>query len=254
MTPIVIKLGGSVVTDKNTPFKVNDDLIDTISKEVYASNRHDIVLIHGGGSVGHYIAKKIGFEEGTPSKPEALSYILLEMDKLTAKILSHLVENGNPTISLPTHAIAKIRKDGSAELNMDAIKICLIGEFMPLLKGDLVLSENGSHRIVSGDYLAAEISKQLSAEKLIMCIDQDGVVGPDGNLVEELSLAQPYQNLIWPDDIARTDVTGGMRAKLEALKEVVQLGIPVSLLCPARRGRLLNAITGKPFRGTRVVR
>ena len=28
MNPLVIKLGGSVVTDKNVPFKVNDDLIE----------------------------------------------------------------------------------------------------------------------------------------------------------------------------------------------------------------------------------
>ena len=253
MKPIVIKLGGSVVTDKNVPFKVNDDLIESVSKEIFEANRRDIVLIHGGGSVGHYVAKKIGFSPTSPSKPESLSYLLLEMDKLTAKILSHLVENGNPSLSLPTHSIATIRADGSMDLDVDAISISLASGFMPLLKGDLVLSENGSHRIVSGDTLTARIGRVLSAERLIMCIDQDGVIGTDGKLVEELSLSRPYEDLIWVEDSARTDVTGGMKMKLDSLKEVAQAGIPIYFLCPSRRGRLLNAISGKPFRGTRIV-
>jgi len=253
MNPIVIKLGGSIITDKNVPFKVNDDLIDSMAKEMYASNRVDLVLIHGGGSVGHYVARKIGIEDNTPKKPEALSYLLLEMDKLTARILSHLVENGIPSISLPTHSIARIKSDDSIELNLDTVRLTLTSGFVPLLKGDLVLSERGLHKIVSGDFLAAEISRELSAEKLILCIDQDGIIGPDGNVIEELSLKQPYQDLIWPDEIKRVDVTGGMNAKLEALREVAQVGIPAYFLCPTRRGRLLNALTGKPFRGTKIV-
>jgi len=253
MRPIVIKLGGSVVTNKNVPFEVNDGLIESIAREIFASNRRDIVLIHGGGSVGHYVANKIGFGAGVPSKPESLAYLLLEMDKLTAKILSHLVENGNAGLSLPTHSIAKIGVDGSMDLDVDAIRLSLTSGFMPLLKGDLVLSENGSHRIVSGDPLAARIGKALFAEKIIMCIDQEGMIGKDGKLVEELRLSQPYDGLIWPEDPARTDVTGGMKAKLESLEQVVEAGIPAYLLCPSRSGRLLNAISGKPFRGTRIV-
>ena len=57
LSMIIIKLGGSVVTDKSKPMTARHDVIDRLSKEI-ASVPGSKVIIHGGGSFGHIKAKE----------------------------------------------------------------------------------------------------------------------------------------------------------------------------------------------------
>ncbi len=54
---IILKLGGSLLTDKNKPFSIREDIAkDSIQQIVDAEEK--LILIHGGGSFGHPLAKK----------------------------------------------------------------------------------------------------------------------------------------------------------------------------------------------------
>src|SRR4029453_15139878 len=53
----LIKLGGSIVTNKVTPLTPNNFAIKKISK-VLSSVRMPMILVHGGGSFGHYWSLK----------------------------------------------------------------------------------------------------------------------------------------------------------------------------------------------------
>lgn len=253
MRPIVLKLGGSVITDKTVPFKIRDEVIAEIALEISKAGRSDLVIVHGGGSVGHYLANKLNILGVKDPKPLDASYILLEMDKLTARIASHLVEKGVPTLTVPTHAISKIGEDGDIEIDESVVRLGLFLGYTPLLKGDVVLGEKKPVDIVSGDKLASRLALSLGAERLVMCMDQDGIIGPDSRLLPSVKLSEPYDQLLWPSEEGRMDVTGGLGAKLRELEPVVRAGTPVVFLSPLRANRLLNALTGKPFRGTEVV-
>ena len=49
---ILIKLGGSVITDKNRPLTARLDVVQRLAYEI-AACEEKVVLIHGGGSFGH---------------------------------------------------------------------------------------------------------------------------------------------------------------------------------------------------------
>jgi isopentenyl phosphate kinase len=62
---ILIKLGGSVITFKEKPLAANFEAIRSISYAL-ASVKIPIILIHGGGSFGHYWSVKYNMH----SKPD----------------------------------------------------------------------------------------------------------------------------------------------------------------------------------------
>ena len=57
---IIVKLGGSVITDKSRyrTFRreITKEIIDVISEF-----EEELILVHGGGSFGHIMAKRYGF-------------------------------------------------------------------------------------------------------------------------------------------------------------------------------------------------
>ena len=65
---VLIKLGGSVVTHKERPMTINKAAIDRIIKSLLSVNV-PIMLVHGGGSFGHYWSIKYDLH----SKPERYS-------------------------------------------------------------------------------------------------------------------------------------------------------------------------------------
>jgi len=65
---IILKIGGSIITDKtsNKP-KVDYENLERISKEIkqgYDSDKINLILIHGAGSYGHNIVKRTGINKG----------------------------------------------------------------------------------------------------------------------------------------------------------------------------------------------
>ena len=72
MDLIIIKIGGSVITDKNKEFTTRPDNIRKIAREIKQaidSNPNlKIILGHGAGSFGHVLAKKYQTNEGIINK------------------------------------------------------------------------------------------------------------------------------------------------------------------------------------------
>ena len=54
---LLMKLGGSVITHKDRPLSPNFKVIKDLS-HVLASVQMPVVLVHGGGSFGHYWSVK----------------------------------------------------------------------------------------------------------------------------------------------------------------------------------------------------
>ena len=54
---ILIKLGGSIITNKEKPLSPRRKTIDSIAKSL-KKNSEPIIIVHGGGSYGHYWSVK----------------------------------------------------------------------------------------------------------------------------------------------------------------------------------------------------
>ena len=100
---ILIKLGGSVITFKEKPLAANFEAIRSISYAL-ASVKIPIILIHGGGSFGHYWSVKYNMH----SKPDqydshGISIVHESMIALNQIIVNYMIKVGmNPYMILPS--------------------------------------------------------------------------------------------------------------------------------------------------------
>lgn len=245
----IIKLGGSVITDKSVPFKILYDNISDIAEQIAKYGKRNILLIHGGGSVGHYLVEKLKFNEKEAQDPKAISTIIYEMDNLTQAISKAFLEFGVPVVALQTHSFVFLDEKGII-LDSKFVLNWLKKGLIPILKGDVILGYDGVARVISGDVLISELAKLDEVKRVIMCFDQDGIIDKDGNVIKQLSLKSNFEELIWPTN--KYDVTGGLKAKLKAMAPIVSLKKEVYFMNP-KRNRLLNALMEKEFKGTKLV-
>ena len=58
----VLKIGGSILTDKTFDMTARPAAIQAVAEEI-AAYPEDLVLVHGAGSFGHIPAKKYGLQQ-----------------------------------------------------------------------------------------------------------------------------------------------------------------------------------------------
>jgi len=76
-----------VITDKSKPFSYRSDVASALVEEI-ASSDEKVVVVHGGGSYGHTVAKRHGISTTTPSPGPGVSETraaMYELDQLLCK-------------------------------------------------------------------------------------------------------------------------------------------------------------------------
>jgi isopentenyl phosphate kinase len=244
---ILIKLGGSVITFKEKPLAANFEAIRNISYTL-ASVKTPIILIHGGGSFGHYWSVKYNIH----SKPDqydshGISIVHESMIALNQIIVNSMIKVGmNPYTIIPSMFIYDHKP---ITKKIKELKSIVESSVIPITFGDVVYIENKMYSILSGDALMSLLSKILRPSKVIFTLNVDGIYKDMKNreILKELknNNSARFSKVI-------QDVTGGMRRKvIEALK-ISDIGIDVMMVNGLKPERIINAITGIGFEGTLV--
>jgi isopentenyl phosphate kinase len=237
---ILIKLGGSVITFKEKPLAANFEAIRSISYAL-ASVKIPIILIHGGGSFGHYWSVKYNMH----SKPDqydshGISIVHESMIALNQIIVNYMIKVGmNPYMILPS-VFTSGRKPIAKKIK--ELKSIVESSVIPITFGDVIYIENKMYSILSGDALMSILSKILRPSKVIFTLNVDGIYKDMGKreIIKEL---KNNNNSINFSKVIQ-DVTGGMRRKVTEALKISDIGIDVE--------RIINAITGTDFEGTLV--
>ena len=264
---IILKLGGSVITDKRVPMKIRHNVIARIAREIkqyLSSNRQDkIIIIHGGGSIGHYLVKSLKVrEEGWP--PLKYSIIANEMLRLSLTIAQAFIDQGIPATIIPTHSVFQLDKNKEIIFNpavLDMLKGFLENNVVPILYGDAVLyreNSRSSFEVLSGDDIAWFLASKLKATKLLFATSVDGVYDrppseKNARLLEQVSLLKLSIDARLSDE-GYYDVTGGMKNKLKAgLKYISELQNTMILIFNGLvEGNVYRALVDKPTKYTQV--
>jgi isopentenyl phosphate kinase len=240
----VAKLGGSVITDKTKPFTYRSDVASALVEEITSSDEK-VVVVHGGGSFGHTVAKRHGISSTAPSQGPGVSETRNAMYELDQLLYKTMVEfKLSPYPFAPFDLLTKIgRKSAAAWL-----KGLLKANLTPLTFGDVTLFPNG-FKILSGDTIVYELAKILRPERCVFAMDVDGVYEWNTRvIIPELS----------PSKIRRTsvlqgeDATGGMKLKLDTAARIAALGCEVCFVSGYRRNEFAKALKGLDFYGTIV--
>lgn len=212
----VLKLGGSLVTEKDGREQVAEDRLASVAREIGRDRPDALVLVHGGGSFGHPAAAAHGVssQEGTDD-PRAVAAIGSAMERLNRAVVEALLGADVPAVSAATGSFAWM--DGAGAVTVDAGAVCAwVDEgFVPVARGDVACRLTGGAAILSGDDLAVALAETLGADRLGLCADVPGVLDADGAVIEEITRYDAIADAIGAPQA--TDVTGGMGAKVRAI-------------------------------------
>ncbi|MEM2884734.1 MAG: isopentenyl phosphate kinase [Thermoproteota archaeon] len=247
----VVKLGGSVVTRKDKPFTVDERTLKRLCEEIAASGKRRLVVIHGGGSFGHQIVHDLRLLPPSRSADRiGLAKVVKVMDDLSSHVVNAMIDSGLPGVLFPTFAVAVSRGARVKDLFMKSALMALEMGLVPVMRGDLCCDEATGYAVVSGDVVVEALARRAAVEKVIMCIDRDGLESGGKVLPCVRMRDRSYEGALWEGEAV--DVTGGMRHKLEALRPLAKKGTGLLLINGRRAGRLLAALRGGRTVGTEL--
>lgn len=213
--PVILKLGGSVVTEKDEPETVDVPALDRAARSVAAFDG-PLVLVHGGGSFGHHHAEKHGVSPGVGSRnADAVYEVHDAMRRLNDAVVGTLQEHGVP--ALPVHPLSAGSRDAAGTLAYPARPVeTMVGEgFVPVLHGDGVVHADEGVTILSGDELTVVLARMLGAARVGLCSTVPGVLDANGNVIQEIAAYDDVADTLGGSEA--TDVTGGMAGKVRSL-------------------------------------
>jgi len=226
---IFLKLGGSLITDKQSPRTARVDIIERISREIAQVMEGNptlrIVLGHGSGSFGHYSGKTHGTREGVSTLEEWRGFAEVWHDAAT---LNGLVMNGLRKANLPAVAFPPSSSVFSTDRNITSwdltpIKTALEKDLLPVVYGDVVFDTRIGGTILSTEDLFLHLACIFKPQRILLA-------GLDQGVWEDYPKCTKMVKIITPDNYPALlpnintseapDVTGGMKNKVEQMLEL----------------------------------
>jgi isopentenyl phosphate kinase len=242
---VLIKLGGSVVTHKERPMTMNKIAIDQIFK-TFMSVKVPIIVIHGGGSFGHYWSVKYDMHSKPDKYPsDGIAVVHESMISLNHKLVKSMIKfNLNPYSVSPFSFVSNNKPHARKIVELAS----MTGDkIIPVTYGDIVYRTNHKYSILSGDELMTMLSYALRPKKVIFAVNVDGVYRDPRtkeliNTVEEESLIK-FSNVNF-------DITGGMKRKVREALKISHAGVNVHFVNGFKPDRLLRILDNKKTKGT----
>lgn len=256
---LLVKLGGSVITDKSRIYTFREEVMKRLAHEIKDSKKN-IIVVHGAGSFGHIEAKKHKLDEifiQTAEKRHAVARVQRDVRLLNQKVLNCFISAGLHPASIPPSVAVICKNKKIKYFNYDIFKYYQDCGLMPVTFGDVVGDEKLGFAICSGDLLMLALAKKFLPEKAVFVMDLDGfydsnpVKNKNAKLLFEMNKRafsrirhERYENI--------SDVTGGAVEKMRLALQIAKF-TEVLVLNGNVKSRLRDALIGKEVIGTRVV-
>lgn len=256
--PTVLKLGGSVITNKKKPATPNLEAIERLAREISRADVSSLILVHGGGSFGHPIARQYKINEGYADQSQIAGFSETHriMSKLNGLVLEALINNDiNAIVVQPSSCV--VTKAGRIQnMELKPIKRMLDMGFVPVLYGDAVLDSEKGFAILSGDQLVSSLAINFGASRIIMGGDVDGLYTGDpkvtssAKLIKRVTLEELKTQKHEIKGSKATDVTGGMFGKVRELIPAIEQNIQALIVNASKPLRIYKALRGEKVIGT----
>lgn len=255
---ILIKLGGSVITDKSKPFTAKISVIKRLAKEIKEAKSKvkntDFIIGHGGGSFPHVPAAKYQTQKGLINKDSLRGLVLtseaaIDIDRI---VVREFISVGLNIVPFSPMSFTYANK-----VFLRPIAKCLELGLTPLVYGDVIFDESKGFTIYSGekilDIMARKLLKKYRKVKIIQCGDTDGVYGLNDKTISEIDPKNFKEVKKWVTGSKAKDVTGGMIHKVEeSVKLAKETKIQTILISGNKAGNLQKAVLEKKIKSTLI--
>jgi isopentenyl phosphate kinase len=255
---VFVKLGGSLITDKNLEATARPEVIRRLAAEVRRAldRRGDLHLVlgHGSGSFGHVVAQRYHVQSGVTDW-RGYAETGAAATRLNRMVTDIFLEAGVPVVSIQPSASARCRGGTLQEMAVHPIEEALQHGLVPLVYGDVALDDLWGTTIISTETIFAYLARLLSPKRVLLVGDVGGVYSSDPHLDAQAHLV-PLLRVSRIEQVQSVlggshgvDVTGGMHSKVWSMVDLVcaMPTLQVALLSGLEPGLLERALEDATF-------
>lgn len=261
-TLVLVKLGGSLITEKAGDAEARDEIIDRLAGEIAVSRGEmgeRILVGHGSGSFGHPPAAEHDLRHGTDGEEDRLGLGRTQRRAaaLHGRVVEALLRARVPAFSVVPSSSAVAEDGAVADLAVEPLVRALRGGYVPVAYGDVMMDRTRGSTIASTEAVFLRLARDLAGRgwrirRVLWLGTTDGVLDGAGRPIPTI---EPDAAGGLPGDVggaAATDVTGGMRHRVETALRLASLGVASWIGDGRRPGVLRRALAGEEEGGTRV--
>ena len=261
---IFLKLGGSLITNKDIPFSARKDTLKRLGTEIAKSidmfPKLELLIGHGSGSFGHSAAAQFGTRAGIRSAEDWLGFqkVWLAAHQLNQIVINEFLDIGLPIISLPVSASLVSKNNKVYQWNTHSIISSLENHLLPIVFGDVVIDRELGATIFSTEELFSYLVTILHPNRILLAGKENGVYSDYPHNQDLIPLITPDSYPSISNKInasASIDVTGGMASKVRNMLNLITIekNLSIDIFSGEGGDNLTKVISGEKF-GTRLSR
>lgn len=260
---MLVKLGGSLITDKERPDTDRPQVIRRLAAELAeglpaARERGvDVVLGHGSGSFGHAAAATSGIADGeglfSAERRLGVARTQAAAAELHGRVRAALLDAGLAPYTVAPSSSITLAAGEPAAFSGDLLEWALHHALLPVLYGDVVPDRHRDVAICSTETAFLAATRGLAhagrtVREALWLGATAGVYDEAGDTVPELTALGPLAG----GPAAGIDVTGGMEHRVRTCLRLGDEGVASVIADGTVPGLLRRALAGEEVPGTRV--
>ena len=234
---IVIKLGGHAMTDLTAMKSFARDIV--LMKQCNVNP----IIIHGGGPMINATLAKLditsSFHEGKRITTEEIMEVveMVLSGKVNKSIVSALNEQGGKAVGLSGKDSSLIYCEQDTpelgcvgkitEINPEVLNSFIDSDFIPVV-APIGYGNNSKTYNINGDTVAGALASSLSADRLLLLTDVEGVKSSEGNLIPQLDPMRARKLI--KDGV----ISEGMIPKVNTSLDAIENGVRASVIIDGR--------------------
>ena len=251
---VFLKLGGSLITDKSREATAREGVIRRAARETREAlgARPELRLLvgHGSGSFGHFVARRYSLLEGGPPNWRGYAETGAAAARLNRLVTDIFLAEGVPVVSIQPSASAHCYDGQLISMETAPIELILHHGLAPLVYGDVALDELHGCTIISTEHIFAYLADHLDPARIVLAGEVEGVFTADplrdksAQLIPEISRRNFHQVEHKLAGSHGVDVTGGMLTKVRIMYALVQRRpeLTVQLISGRKPGLIKRAL------------
>ena len=257
---VVVKYGGHAMGEEETALRFGRDI--ALLEQVGVNP----VVVHGGGPQINAMLKRLDvkstFVQGLRVTDEAMLDVveMVLAGPVNKQVAEAITRAGAMAVGISgkdgglvrARKVTRHVKDAATgalkevdlgfvgepeHINPKILKLLIGADIVPVV-APVGVGADGQTYNINADTVAGAIAGALEAERLLMLTDVRGVLGPDGALIPEMTVAQVKRG------IAEGWISGGMIPKVETCIYAVERGVKGAVILD---GRVTHAVLVELF-------
>lgn len=255
MNTIFLKLGGSLITDKSSPYTARIGIIqniaDQIRKALLDFQNFRLIIGHGSGSFGHAAAKYEGYlvQDSLKNNSKGFQTIWFAAHSLNQIVINVLNDFNLPVVSFPPSAAALSDHKKIISWNKEPILSALENNMIPVIFGDIIFDKDSGGIIYSTEELFLNLLNCIQPKRILLAGIEPGVWADfpqKTRIINKLNKKNYQKFQLSINSSMSIDVTGGMRKKIELMFKAQELHpeIEINIFSGESPGAIYESLAG----------